>query len=273
MPSELVWSGHGCEIRCGDGPSGLLEIDPGSAKAVITDPPYAVLTNTNIAKPKSRSTGHEGNIRRSVGFDALDEDEYVSLITNTMRGAVHAVCDGWAHVFCAERWLWQVALIGQEVGLNYHLPFAFVKTNPPPRIRKKGWKAAMELSAVFSNGSTEFGPTHDAHNWWMGAFEHPGHRIHETQKPTELLKHLIEHYTEPGDLVLDPFGGSCNLVVAAIALDRRCIVWEIDPQRCETARTWFEEGLHRARLEAGGHGVLQPKNTGHPSLFEEAELA
>ena len=47
---------------------------------------------------------------------------------------------------------------------------------------------------------------------------------YETQKPVALLERIIESTTEPGDLVIDPFGGSGTTAVAAERLGR---AWQL----------------------------------------------
>ena len=47
--------------------------------------------------------------------------------------------------------------------------------------------------------------------------------LHPTQKPLLLLERLIETYTRPGWLILDPFMGSGTTIVAARNLGRRFI--------------------------------------------------
>lgn len=54
-------------------------------------------------------------------------------------------------------------------------------------------------------------------------------RYHPTQKPTELVQQLIEQFSEPGQLICDPFLGSGTTAVAAVKADRHYIGWEIDP--------------------------------------------
>lgn len=54
-------------------------------------------------------------------------------------------------------------------------------------------------------------------------------RYHPTQKPSELVQILIEQFSEPGQLICDPFLGSGTTAVAAVKADRHYIGWEIDP--------------------------------------------
>ena len=54
-------------------------------------------------------------------------------------------------------------------------------------------------------------------------------RYHPTQKPTELVQMLIEQFTEPGQIVCDPFLGSGTTAVAAVKTGRHYIGYEINP--------------------------------------------
>ena len=54
-------------------------------------------------------------------------------------------------------------------------------------------------------------------------------RYHPTQKPTELVSQLIEMFTEPGQLICDPFLGSGTTAVAAVKTGRHYIGYEISP--------------------------------------------
>lgn len=52
-------------------------------------------------------------------------------------------------------------------------------------------------------------------------------KIHPTQKPVNLLKQLIEIYTDEGDVVIDPVAGSCSTLRACAELNRSCYGFEI----------------------------------------------
>jgi DNA modification methylase len=56
-----------------------------------------------------------------------------------------------------------------------------------------------------------------------------GNKLHPTQKPVPTLKALIETFTQPDQLVLDPFCGSGSTLLAAKLLRRRYLGIELDP--------------------------------------------
>lgn len=67
-----------------------------------------------------------------------------------------------------------------------------------------------------------------------------GCRVHANTHPTvksiALMRWLVRLVTRPGDVVLDPFGGSGTTGVAALAEGRRVILVERDPRFAEIAR-------------------------------------
>jgi DNA modification methylase len=67
-------------------------------------------------------------------------------------------------------------------------------------------------------------------------FPYSGNRLHPTQKPLEALRPLIESFTAPGQLVLDPFCGSGSTLVAAQELGRDWLGIELDARHHATAR-------------------------------------
>ena len=62
----------------------------------------------------------------------------------------------------------------------------------------------------------------------MQASEKGKPKYHVSQKPVRIMAHLIQKYTKPGDLILDPFTGSGSTLVAAMKTGRRAIGIEID---------------------------------------------
>jgi len=63
--------------------------------------------------------------------------------------------------------------------------------------------------------------------------------MHPARMPVDLAKLFIEFLTEPGDLVLDPFGGSCTTGQAAQELGRKWLAVEMSEAYLEGARGRF----------------------------------
>ncbi len=66
---------------------------------------------------------------------------------------------------------------------------------------------------------------------------------HPTEKPTSLLRVLIESSSTFGELVLDPFSGSGSTLEAARAEGRNAVGIEIDEKYCEVAADRLAQGM------------------------------
>jgi len=57
-----------------------------------------------------------------------------------------------------------------------------------------------------------------------------GNRNHSAAFPVELPSWFIKLFTQPGDIILDPFMGSGTSAIAAQSLDRRFVGVELNPE-------------------------------------------
>ena len=62
-----------------------------------------------------------------------------------------------------------------------------------------------------------------------------GNNLHPTQKPVSVLTPLVESFSNPGDVVLDPFCGSGSTLLAAHNLNRRFLGIELSKQYFDLA--------------------------------------
>jgi site-specific DNA-methyltransferase (adenine-specific) len=67
--------------------------------------------------------------------------------------------------------------------------------------------------------------------------------IHEAMYPVELPARFVRLFTEPGDVVLDPFVGSGSTLVAARAEGRKAIGIESEERYCEIAVQRLAQGV------------------------------
>lgn len=138
----------------------------------------------------------------------------------------------WVLVFCQVEAVskWQDCLTAG--GLNYKRTCLWIKPDGQPQL--SGDRPGMGYETIVlahAKGKTR----------WNGggkvgiyeALRHqdhgPRHLRHPTVKPLPLMEALIRDFTDPGDLIVDPFAGSGTTGVAAVRLGRRFIGWECDP--------------------------------------------
>jgi site-specific DNA-methyltransferase (adenine-specific) len=150
-------------------------------------------------------------------------------------------------VFCAFEQIPMVVEYGKKYGFKNSYPLFFIK-NYSSQVLKANMKivGATEHAVVlyrdklpkFNNGrqideetgKTIRGTGKMVFNWfeWQkdNAKQYP--KIHPTQKPVAILKQLIEIFTDPGDVVIDPVAGSGTTLRAAYELGRSAYGFEID---------------------------------------------
>jgi len=75
-----------------------------------------------------------------------------------------------------------------------------------------------------------------------------GNKIHPTQKPIELYRFCLEHYTSEGDLILDTHLGSGSIAIACHQMKRKLIGYEIDADYYRKACKRFEEQTRQTAL-------------------------
>ena len=77
--------------------------------------------------------------------------------------------------------------------------------------------------------------------------------LHPTMKPVELVERAIRNSSLPGDVVLDPFGGSGTTLIAAEKSGRQARLIELDPKYVDViVRRWQEYAGAQAVREADG---------------------
>ena len=82
---------------------------------------------------------------------------------------------------------------------------------------------------VDENGKNIRGTGKMVFNWFE--WERDGKeipKIHPAQKPVKLLKRLIDTFTDPGDVIIDPCCGSGSTLRAAREMGRSAFGFEID---------------------------------------------
>ena len=253
MPEEPVsrpgdvWRLGPHRLVCGDATTAeayaRLFPDGERADMVFTDPPYNV-NYANSAKDKLRGK------HRPILNDALGEGFYdflfdaLALIMAHTRGAIY------------------VAMSSSELDT---LQAAF-------RAAGGHWSTFIIWAKnTFTLGRSDYQRQYEPilYGWPEGATRHwCGDRdqgdvwqikkpqkndLHPTMKPVELVERAIRNSSRPGDVVLDPFGGSGTTLIAAEKAGRVARLIELDPKYADViVRRWQDWTGQQATREADG---------------------
>lgn len=217
------------DMRLGDclhPQTGLASLGDKSVDHVITDPPY----ERECHGQQVRLSGDRGAAVKSidVSFDAITESVRAGAAEQFGR-----IAKRWILAFCQIEGApaWRAAL--EAAAARYIRTMIWVKPNGQPQMSGdrpgNGYEAIMvthSKEATRWNGGGSLG-------WFscpVDANFSREPRLHETQKPDAVMTRIVRDFTDPGELILDPFAGSGTTGVAAIRLGRRFIGWEKDPK-------------------------------------------
>lgn len=129
--------------------------------------------------------------------------------------------------------------VAKQVGFNHSYPLVFVKKTSS-QVLKANMRivGACEYATVFYREKLpKF--NNDGQmikNWFHWEIDTSYPKIHATQKPIPVLKRLIEIFTDPGDVVIDPCAGSGSTLRAAAELNRNAYGFEVERKMCEKAK-------------------------------------
>lgn len=80
-------------------------------------------------------------------------------------------------------------------------------------------------------------------------------REHPTMKPIALLAYLIKNSSRPGEIVLDPFGGSGSTLLACEQTGRLCYTAELDRHYCDVIRKRYWQFVHNGDEDGWQEGT------------------
>lgn len=229
------------------------------AQLVIADVPYNVGSNFYGSNPMWYKGGNNKNGESKLaGKAAFNSDfnfnlyEYFHFCSKMLKkDDTKPVPRGRSSnspcmiVFCAFEQIPVLISAAKKYGFVNYTPLIFVK-NYSPQVLKANMRVvgATEYALLFyrgrlpkfrngaqldENGKTIRGTGHMVFNWFT--WEKDGKdipKIHPAQKPVSVLKRLIEIFTDPGDVVIDPCCGSGTTLRAAAELGRSSFGFEID---------------------------------------------
>jgi site-specific DNA-methyltransferase (adenine-specific) len=216
----------GNELWLGD----CLEILPRLADRqvhhVITDPPYESSLHESKGKAAGRLRTDGRADLRTLDFEPIDK------IRGRVVELVQDCCEGWFVVFATVEGVAEWARAINPSRIKYKRACIWIKPDSTPQFNAQGPAQGAECFVAAWAGR--------GHARWnsggkRGVYTHNIRQPdrdgrHPTEKPLSLMREIVLDFSCPGELVCDPFTGSGTTGVAAVALGRRFVGIERNPE-------------------------------------------
>ncbi|KCZ64593.1 site-specific DNA-methyltransferase [Hyphomonas atlantica] len=227
------------------------------ARLCLTDPPYNVRIRGHVT-----SKGHD---EFQFASGEMNSEEFQDFLRAGLSLAIKYSLDGALHLVAMDhRHLGDLFAAAKSIYSQRLNICVWTKTTPG---MGSLYRSQHEFFALYKVGT---GP--HTNNIQLGRFgrnrsnvwTYPGAAgfrkgrdedlaAHPTVKPTDLLADAILDLTDPGDIVIDGFGGSGSLILAAERTRRRARVIELEPKYVDVAiHRWEAMTGQQARLAGTG---------------------
>lgn len=250
-------------LRNGDCFELLALLEDKSVDHIFDDPPYSEHVHNNSRRGGSKRARNtieatqDGtlirpkrgerlaiSVARPLEFEPLQDSERKTLAQHYAR-----IARRWVMVCCdiEGRQAWQDEL--EDAGLQYVRTLFWHKLGSTPQMTGDRPAEGMEAIVVAHPPGRKRWNGGGKDNFYSCPIVRGTHpdRVHPTQKPIELMRQIIEDFTDPGDIVLDAHFGSGTTGVACIEKNRRFLGFE-------KKKLFFDKGL--ARLQRSSRQEL-----------------
>ncbi len=220
---------------CLDPITGLASLADKSIDVTITDPPYEAEAHTKGRRTKVAGWRQAAARGEAAGV-AQEAPLAFAAITQIDREAVALqlarTTRRWVLVFCQVEaaHLWAAALMAG--GVEYVRTMIWTKPNAQPQFTgDRPGHGYESIVVAHPRGKKRWNG-----GGRLGVFDHctvaAAHEDvpHQTAKPIPLMRELVSLFSDPGELILDPFAGSGSTGVACNQLGRNFLGWELSPE-------------------------------------------
>jgi len=192
---------------------------------VISDPPYSDASHALHESGRAWADSEDGGTRARLGFAGVTPEYLRSVL-------VASKAQRWA-IFTMDDMISAALRLDPPDGWRYVRTGCWIKPGAAPQFTGDrpgmGWEPVVIMHTRGGRMRWNGGGRHALWTYAAVRGKHP------TEKPIALYRSFVEQFTDPGDLILDPFMGAGTTLRAAADLGRRAIGIEIEERYCEMA--------------------------------------
>lgn len=208
------------------------------AQLIIADIPYNIGANAYGSNPQWYKDGDNANGESELAgkqFFDTDKDfrisEFMHFASRMLKKEPKEKNDaGCMIVFCAFEQQMEVIEEGRKCGYKNYINLVFRK-NFSPQVMKANMRVVGNTEYAIILYRDKLPKFRNKGRMVMNCLDwkrdNTTPKVHPTQKPIGVIGHLIETFTDPGDVVIDPCAGSGVTLLAAENLGRKSYGFEI----------------------------------------------
>lgn len=214
----------------------MKKIPDGSIDLIVTDVPYKTT--------KRGGTGNSGGMCKTKEFSSgnvfkhnvIKFEDFMPEFYRTLKEEAHC------YIMVNHKNLHNMLDVAKKVGFHFIKSLVWVKDN---KIMGQAYMSQFEYILFFRKG--KFKKINNCGTSDVLVFPNKklknedGKNLHDTEKPVNLMKLLIENSTQEGDLVSDPFMGIGGSGVACVETNRNFLGIEIDEKYFQIAKERIEK--------------------------------
>lgn len=211
-------------LLCGDSTkkeSVELLMDGVKADMVFTDPPYALFGN-------------------STGVSNVGDDKMIMPFFREIGNMCQRFVKTMGHIYTCHDWQTSATIKEAFSGLTPKNLIVWRKATAGglgsyyTKIYELIWLFANEPeTGILGKNKVKARTINGVANIWDCPVVQAPERDHNAQKPLDIIKIAVENSSDPGESVLDLFGGSGSTLIASEQLGRIGYLMELEPKYCD----------------------------------------
>ncbi len=239
---------------------GMKHLPDKSIDLVITDPPFA------IEFKAKRNNYNRTQSRVLEGYQEIPKDRYYEFTLQWMKEVYRVLKDsGSMYVFSGWNnlkdiliaidelgfitvnhiiWKYQFGVVTKRKFVTSHYHCLYVCKNDEKR-KFFPYSRFNKDDKKDSGRSLHYEDKEDV--WYIKREYWNGDQKTPTKLPAELIKKILQYSSEEGDIVMDPFLGSGQVVVVSKMLNRQYIGFEVVKEYYEFSQKRLDENIYRIK--------------------------
>ena len=214
----------------------MKDIPDNSVDLIVTDPPYKTTSRGSAGTSGGmlqKDINKQGNVFK---YNDIKFEQYLPELYRVLKDGSHT------YIMTNHKNLLELLTVAKEVGFTFTKSLIWDKGN---KIMGQFYMSQFEYILFFRKGRAK----KINHCGTSDIISIPnkktkgvdGKNLHDTEKPTELMKLLILNSSNEGDVVLDPFMGIGSTGIACLNTNRNFIGIELDEEYFKIAEKRIQE--------------------------------